>query len=123
MWAGIGFALLYALFIRPEVDLTVAPVRNPTYVTLSDGSIRNTYDVRLRNKHGEARVFELSVTGSDAYRIELENEADNTVNVPADAAHLQRVYVIAPQGTAPANGEASDVRIWVEDLESGRARA
>jgi polyferredoxin len=38
-----------ALFIRSDIDVTVAPVRNPQFVTLSDGSIRNTYDVRLRN--------------------------------------------------------------------------
>ncbi len=119
LWSAIGFALLYALFIRPEVDLTVAPVRNPTYVTLSDGSIRNTYDVRLRNKHGEARMFELTATGNDAYRIELEREDDNIVEVPADAAHLQRVYVIAPKGTAPARVDTMDLRIWVEDLQSG----
>lgn len=119
LWAMVGFALVYALFIRPEVDLTVAPVRNPTYVTLSDGSIRNTYDVRLRNKHGEPRPFELSVSGDPAYFILLENEDDSVVEVPADAAYLQRVYVIAPKGTKPAQGEASDVRIWVEDQDSG----
>ncbi len=119
LWTAIGVALVYALFIRPEVDLTVAPVRNPTYVTLSDGAIRNTYDVRLRNKHGEARLFELTATGNDAYRIELEREDDNIVEVPADAAHLQRVYVIAPKGTAPARVDTMDLRIWVEDLQSG----
>lgn len=119
LWSAVGLALLYALFIRPDVDLTVAPVRNPTYVTLSDGAIRNTYDVRLRNKHGEPRLFEVTVTGNDAYRIELEREDDNVVEVPADAAHLQRVYVIAPKDSAPAKVDSMDLRIWVEDLQSG----
>jgi cytochrome c oxidase accessory protein FixG len=32
--------------------LTVAPVRNPTFVTMSDGSIRNTYDVRPAQQAG-----------------------------------------------------------------------
>ena len=45
------------LFIRPEIDVTVAPIRNPQYVTMSDGTIRNTYDIRLRNKHGDDRPF------------------------------------------------------------------
>ena len=35
-----------------DIDVSVTPVRNPTFVTLSDGTIRNTYDLRLRNKHG-----------------------------------------------------------------------
>ena len=53
---------MVALFLRSPIDLNVTPVRNPLYVTLSDGSIRNTYEVRLRNKHGEARPFGLSLT-------------------------------------------------------------
>ena len=64
--------MLFALFIRSDIDLTVAPVRNPTFVTLSDGTIRNTYDVRLRNKHGEDRLFKLSLTGDPAMRMVIE---------------------------------------------------
>ncbi len=119
LWAGVGLAMVYALFIRPEVDLTVAPVRNPTFVVLSDGSIRNTYDVRLRNKHGEAREFALSLTGVDGLLIELESQDDATVMVPADAAKLQRVYIVAPKGQAAAVADSTDIRIWVEDLISG----
>ncbi len=37
LWALVGIGLVFALFIRPELDMTVAPVRNPTFVTLSDG--------------------------------------------------------------------------------------
>ena len=35
--------------------MTVAPVRNPTFVTLSDGAIRNAYDLRLRNRARRSR--------------------------------------------------------------------
>jgi len=36
-------------------------VRNPTYVTLSDGEIRNIYEVRLRNMKNEPTRFNFSV--------------------------------------------------------------
>ncbi|WP_206338558.1 cytochrome c oxidase accessory protein CcoG [Antarcticimicrobium sediminis] len=119
LWALVGFGLVFALFIRADIDLTVAPVRNPTFVTLSDGSIRNTYDIRLRNKHGEVRPFKMSLVGDPALSIQLEGVATDTVDVPADTAHLQRVYVVAPKGSAPANAQASDLRFWIEDLDSG----
>ncbi len=119
LWAAVGLGLIFALFIRPDIDLTVAPVRNPTFVTMSDGSIRNTYDVRLRNKHGEARMFKLSLKGHPALRVQLEGTPYQSVMVPADTAFLQRVYIIAPPGAEPAQAETSDVRIWVEDLSSG----
>ena len=119
LWSLVGFGLLFALFIRSPIDMTVAPVRNPTFVTLSDGAIRNTYEVRLRNMHGEERSFHLSLTGDLTFHLELEGTIYESVIVPADSTKLQRVYIVAPKGSAPAEGERSDVRIWVEDTSSG----
>ena len=119
LWGGVGLLLLFALFIRPEIDMTVAPVRNPTFVTLSDGAIRNTYEVRLRNKHGMAQPFRLSVAGDPALRLEVEGATHTTVTVPADSTQLHKVHVIAPAAAAPARRARSDIRLWVEDTESG----
>jgi polyferredoxin len=115
----VGVGLVFALFIRPEIEMTVAPVRNPTFVTLSDGSIRNTYDVRLLNKHGEDRPFRMSVTGHPALRIQLEGTPYETVDVPANQTYLQRVYVVAPPSSDPARDERTEFRFWVEDLTNG----
>jgi cytochrome c oxidase accessory protein FixG len=120
MWAAIGLGLVYALFIRSDIEMTVSPVRNPTYVLQSDGSIRNIYDVRLRNKSGNAREFHLNLTSDETLRIELEGkEGALSLNVPADTTVLQRVYVTArPQDTAAVQNN-TDLRFWVEDLDSG----
>ena len=119
LWSLVGLGLLFALFIRPEISLSVAPVRNPTYVTLSDGSIRNTYDVRLLNKHGEDRPFHISIKGDLALHVDLEGTPYETIVVPADSTYLQRVYVIAAARSAPATSDRSELRIWVEDTASG----
>jgi hypothetical protein len=87
-------------------------------VTLSDGSIRNTYDVRLRNMNLEDRPFRLSLTSDALLRIELEGQEGLAVTVPANEMVLQRVYVIAPAGSAAANAHRTDFRFWVEDLQS-----
>jgi len=118
-WATIGVALVVALFIRPEIDMTIAPVRNPTFVTLSDGSIRNAYDIRLRNKHGEARAFRLSLAGDHGLGLSIEGAPDPVVAVPADTTRLQRVYVIAPPQSDAAAAPRSNLRFWVEDVRSG----
>ena len=98
--------------------MTVAPVRNPMFVTLSDGSIRNTYDVRLRNLNPDDRRFHLSLTSGATLRIALEGTEALTVDVPADTMVLQRVYVIAPAGSPAAKAARTDLRLWVEDLQS-----
>ncbi len=119
LWSAIGFLLVVALFIRQDIDVTVAPIRNPTFVILSDGTIRNTYEVRLRNKNQQDRLFNVSVRGDVAYYLQLEGSKFQSITVPADSTLIQRVYVMAPVGSLPANSDVSDVRIWVEDLGNG----
>ncbi len=119
LWAAVGVGLLVALFIRSDIEVTVAPVRNPVFVTLSDGSIRNTYDLRVRNKNNDERLFRLAVQGDPALRIQLEGTPYGSVNVGADESLLQRVYVVAPQNSAPAAGGLMDIRFWIEDLTNG----
>ncbi len=119
LWSLVGLGLLFALFIRPDIEMTVAPVRNPTYVTLSDGTIRNTYDVRLLNKHGEDRPFRVTLTGPNTLSVQLEGVPYETVTVPANETYLQRVYVQAPPNSDPAQSERTEFRFWVEDISNG----
>ena len=111
--------MIVALFVRPNIEFTVAPVRNPIFVTLSDGSIRNTYDIRLRNKNPEERMFEISLTGNLAFGLSLDDTPYASVSVPADSTLLQRVFVTAPAESDPASAEFNDLRFWIEDLTNG----
>lgn len=120
LWSLIGLGLVYALFIRTDIELTVSPVRNPTFVMQSDGSIRNIYDVRLRNKTGEERQFHLSLTSEETLRIELEGQQGQLVmDIPADRTVLQRVYVTARPQDPAATMDITDLRLWVEDIATG----
>ncbi|WP_348540038.1 cytochrome c oxidase accessory protein CcoG [Shimia sp. R11_0] len=119
LWSLVGIGLVVALFLRSDIEATVAPVRNPTYVTLSDGSIRNTYEVRLRNKHGDDRMFRISLKGDPALRVQIEGTPYEAVPVPADQMRNQRVYVIAPAGSLPADSETTPFRFWFEDTSNG----
>ncbi|UZD90235.1 cytochrome c oxidase accessory protein CcoG [Cognatishimia activa] len=119
LWSLVGVLLVVALFMRSDIDVTVAPVRNPTFVTLSNGDIRNTYELRLRNKHGEERPFAVTIKGEADMQVILEGQEGEAVTVPADAMRLQRVYVVAPKGSGAADGALSDLRFWVEDTQSG----
>ena len=122
IWSLVGVGLIVALFLRSDIEVTVAPVRNPLYVTLSDGTIRNAYEVRLLNKQGEARPFRLSLVSEGILRLEIEGTEELTVEVPADQTLTQRVYVSAGPDSPAAIGGQSDIRLWIEDL-SGEERA
>jgi cytochrome c oxidase accessory protein FixG len=120
LWSGIGLGLIVALFLRAPIELNVTPVRNPVYVLLADGSIRNTYEVRLRNKQAEARDFVLTATvsGPDgsliALPLTLEGNEGNLVHIDADATLTQRVYVTAPPASAMAETGLTEITIWLQ---------
>ncbi|MGJ8546856.1 MAG: cytochrome c oxidase accessory protein CcoG [Sulfitobacter sp.] len=120
LWSAIGGLMVYALFIRSDIELTVSPLRNPTYVLQSDGAIRNIYDLRLRNKLGDARQFELGLTSDLPLTLNLEGTGGlNAVTVPANTTLLQRAYITAPP-QSPASAHASTpLRLWVQDSLSG----
>ncbi len=117
LWAGIGVALVVALFLRANIDVSVSPVRNPTYVVLSDGSIRNTYDLRLRNKHGEDRWFTFSVVADAPVDLTLQGTDGPRVLVAANATLEQRIYITAPAGSPAAVTDRTDLRLWVQDVD------
>ncbi|MFE3836682.1 cytochrome c oxidase accessory protein CcoG [Pseudogemmobacter sonorensis] len=118
LWSGVGAALVVALFLRSDIDLNVTPVRNPTYVMLSDGTIRNTYDLRVRNKHGEARWFTLSVVSEVPLGLAVEGAEEawglNRVEVAANETAQVRLYLSAAPDSAAALADRSEVQIWVE---------
>ena len=120
MWSLIGVTLVYALFIRSDIDLTVEPVRNPQYVTLSDGSVRNTYTLRIRNLTADDRDFRVMLTSEEILRIDVETAGPvpNHVTVPANETLQARVYVTARPKDAAVDAESTELRLWVEDVET-----
>ncbi|MDW4551349.1 cytochrome c oxidase accessory protein CcoG [Defluviimonas sp. D31] len=118
LWSAIGIAMVVALFIRSPIDVNVTPERNPLFVTMSDGAIRNSYELRLRNKHGEDRPFRISISADARFRLALEGGESLEVMVPADSTLTQRLYITAPAGTSGAKAERTDIRLWIADGKS-----
>jgi cytochrome c oxidase accessory protein FixG len=118
LWSLVGVGLLVALFVRPEIHIDVSPVRNPVFITLSDGTIRNAYDLRLRNKHHEPRDFALSFTAEAPLRLHVEGTEGISVTVPADQTAEVRLYLDAAPGTAAAEAQMTELRLWITDLHN-----
>ena len=61
--AAVGGLMLYTLAMRRSESISVIHDRNPIFVRLADGSIRNAFTVHVANKALETRLFELTVEG------------------------------------------------------------
>lgn len=96
----IGGIMLYSLVTRSPLELHVMHDRNPLFVMLSDGEIRNGYDIRILNKTRDDRVYTLQVTGIEAHTIAIESaghvEPDH-LPVFADSVGQFRLFLAAPR--------------------------
>jgi cytochrome c oxidase accessory protein FixG len=61
--AVVVAVMLGAWLMRSAAELTVLRDRAPLFVQLSDGSIRNSYTVKILNKSHATKTFQLSVDG------------------------------------------------------------
>ncbi|MBE7247841.1 MAG: cytochrome c oxidase accessory protein CcoG, partial [Actinomycetospora chiangmaiensis] len=68
--AAVGGIMLTGLATRTFTGLSVLHDRNPLFVTLSDGAIRNGYTVRISNKRPGERHYALTVEGLAGARVE-----------------------------------------------------
>jgi cytochrome c oxidase accessory protein FixG len=120
--ALVGLAMLYGLMTRSFTDLSVLHDRNPLFVQLSDGSIRNSYTVRILNKRPLHRVFVLAVDNPPLARVTAVGITTTSgdwpvIDVGPDATRELIVHVTVPNGaTLPAS---SPITFRITELGSG----
>lgn len=104
VWSAIGAAMLFALGQRARLDISVAKDRNPEFVMLSDGTVRNAYTIKLRNMEERPRTFRVALEGLEGaamFTDEMDAAAarrDLTLRVPADTTQRLRIYVVDQRG-------------------------
>ena len=98
-----------------------SPVRNPTFVTLSNGDIRNVYEVRIKNRHGDLRYYDVSLTGDmdDILRVEKTTQSDGLFEVDGSSIGTFKLFVTAQKGSNPAISPQSTFTMWIYDYETG----
>lgn len=121
--AIVGGIMLTALLLRPNLELSVLHDRNPVYVRLSDGGVRNGYTVKLLNKLYHPEAFQIGLRGLDGAKLSvvgLEHETEPVATVPPDELLSLRLYVtLDKDGAVKLGGETSEFEIVVTDTSDG----
>lgn len=111
------------LATRESLGLGVIHDRNPIFVRLSDGAIRNAYTVRVANKALEPRRFALTVEGLPGAKLELvgaaAGDSAETVEVEQDQTREVRALVTT-HAPLPA-GASVPLTFTLRDLGTGRS--
>ncbi|HMA15507.1 MAG TPA: cytochrome c oxidase accessory protein CcoG, partial [Kiloniellaceae bacterium] len=125
IYAGIivlvALIMLFTLATRSDLDVNILRDRNPLFVTLSDGSIRNGYTVKIINKQHAARNFALQVEGIEGASLDVVGAGATAESLPVapDSLASFRVFVAAPREALES--DSIDLRFRVVDRQTGDA--
>ena len=120
--AVIATAFLVTVAMRSNLDVNVLHDRNPLFVTLSDGSIRNGYTLKILNKARVMRQFDLTLERPAAGTMQIVGQngsgsADVRLEAPSDSIATYQVYVRLP--AAEGAEETQPLVFLLTDRESG----
>ncbi len=122
--AFVGLLMLYVLSQRTLLEVNVLADRNPFYVRLANGDIRNGYTIKILNKLHEPRNYELLVDGIKDAKVTVvghEGEAPPKIDVPTDVLREIKMFVAVPDAVASSlEAGGHPITILVKDVESGR---
>jgi cytochrome c oxidase accessory protein FixG len=104
--ALVSAVMAYALATRRAEAVSVIHDRNPLYVRLADGSLRNAYAIRILNKSLNSETFVVKVTGLPDAEVDVIGSsafsgADPLIEVGPDQSREVRVLVTAHGRLAP----------------------
>jgi cytochrome c oxidase accessory protein FixG len=123
--AVVGAVMLVALANRTTLEINVLHDRNPPYVLLSDGGVRNGYTVKILNKLHEPREFSLDVRGLEQARLAIVGmDARAAIRVITDDLRELRVLVTVPAAQlAKLESAGTPFALVVRDIASGQETA
>lgn len=102
----VCFIMLRSLILKPEFEAEISPDRNPSFVKLSDGSIRNDYTLKIFNKTHENLEFEIKLSDKNSEKnqnqleqLTLQNQDyyGSKLEVKAGSMRQFKIHLIANQ--------------------------
>ncbi len=97
--------LLKSLISKSTLEIAAIPDRNPLFVTLSDGSIRNGYQIKISNKTHEKKSFSLKISQPTEAILKMQNLDLSHLEVSPDEVGTFKVFVIMPAEKIAQNTE------------------
>lgn len=121
--ALVGLIMLVALLNRTTLEVNVLRDRNPLFVELSDGSVRNGYTIKILNKRHEEHSFRIATAGllgASLRVVGFEKDADPKIAVVPDDLRALRVFVtLPPSSLENIKGGVKEFEFVITDAGDG----
>lgn len=101
IYLAIGIGMLYSVSMRDRLAMNVIKDRNPIFTVLSDGSIRNGYEVRILNMKGYDQRFAITIEGLGNPYMQLAGfggglQKSIVTEVDADSLKAVQLFISVP---------------------------
>lgn len=95
--------LVYSVVMRSHYENAVAQIRQPLFVQLSNGDIRNRYQIRITNKLDSAERYVISATGIPASALDLGNFNEVEIK-PGRSVTILASVILSPEQAVKTHG-------------------
>ncbi|MCC9624603.1 cytochrome c oxidase accessory protein CcoG [Thalassospira sp. MA62] len=118
----VAAVMTFGLANRSVLELNVLRDRNPLFVPLSNGDVRNGYTLKVLNKEQAEKTYNLSIDGLDATDFQIIGQTPNqdgtfNLDVAPDRVGSFRVFVAADP--SDLDGTNTDFVFTVTDTNTG----
>lgn len=117
-----GGVMTWALLNRSDLEVSVLADRNPLFVTLSDGGLRNGYTIKISNKMEQPRRVRIKTSGIAGMvpTVVGFEDKDPDIDVPAADVRAVKLFVTVPRlARGRLNSESTPIDITVFDMVAG----
>jgi cytochrome c oxidase accessory protein FixG len=119
---AVSSVMLFGLLNRSTMEVNVLRDRNPLFVPLSTGDVRNGYTLKVLNKQQSPQDYTLDAHGVEKTDFQViglhpEQDGDFTLHVDADQVGTFRVFIAADPKTLKT--DATPLDFVVTDNQSG----
>ena len=120
IFAIVSCAILYGLLTRHTIGINVIRDRAPLFVTLSDGSVRNAYTLKILNMSGADRNVAVSIEGVTDGHLEAETgKIENNevlMETKPNKVSVVRMFMVAQP--EQQKGKSINIKVKVRDLKT-----
>lgn len=92
----VSTLMLRSLIFKTTLETSITPDRNPLFVKMSDGAIRNGYTIKILNKTHEKKTFSLVVSTPKQALLRLQNGDLDQLRIEPNQHNAFKVYVTLP---------------------------
>lgn len=113
--AVVGGLMVWGLATRPKLDVHVLRDRNPTFVRLHDGAVRNGYTVKIANRTFQEQAYVIAFQGAAGAILKTPGGVARigaiTVTVPANEVRAVRLFVTLPPTALAGDKQQASFRV------------